>query len=56
MAGQLIKRKSIEHDDLSTMTEKDEIGLKLKKKEQKKIERFNLRQSKVAMEGDFFLP
>lgn len=36
VAGQLIKRKSIEHDDLSTMTEKDEIGLKLKKKRAKK--------------------
>ena len=53
VARQLIKRKSIEHDDLSTMTEKDEIGLKLKKKA-KINERF-IRQSKVAMEGDFLL-
>lgn len=33
VARQLIKRESIEADDLSTMTEKDEIGLKLKKRE-----------------------
>lgn len=49
MARQLIKKESTKDDDLCTMTEKDEIGLKLKKKN-----RF-IRQSEAAMEGDFFL-
>lgn len=50
MATQLIKKESTEDDDLCTMTEKDEIGLKLKKEKNRFI-----RQSEVSMEGDFFL-